>query len=329
MNKRAKVVVGFAALIAIALLPGLVLSAFGLSDVVSVTTLAALGALIPALFGAPRIAMAAALGMTLVAPLALPAAGLPWLAAVILAAVGAATGICARWGASGLVTTAAISIVFLIADPPALADDLGSSALLTLVVAISSAWGLVAGSIIRRRRASTGPPTSAGVSWQRTLPYAGVLTIALGLGGAIVVQTQWGHTGGWFLMTFLLILQPYLQDAWRHTIDRATGTVLGAGLAIVVLWVADGWDVALYVIGALSAIAALTLRFTTKRPYWQYVLLLTPGVVILEGIGSSISDTALDRLLATLLAAVIALIIEAALAPLYRRSARSHGLERY
>lgn len=329
MNRRTKVVSGFAALIALALLPGLALSALGLSVVASVTTLAALGALIPALLGAPRIAIAAALGMTIVAPLALPASGLPWLAAVTLAAVGAAAGVCARWGASGLATTAAISVVFLITDPPALSDDPGNAALLTLSVAASSAWGLAAGLIIRRRRASTGAPPPPGESWQRTLPYAGVLTIVLGLGGAIVVQTDWGHTGGWFLMTFLIILQPYLQDAWKHTIDRATGTVLGAGLAIVVLWVADGWDVALYVIGAVSAIAALTLRFTTKRPYWQYVLLLTPAVVILEGIGSSISDTALDRLLATLLAAGIALIIEAAAAPLYRRSARAHGLHHY
>lgn len=329
MDKRTRVVTKFAALIGIALLPGLALSALGLSDVASVTTLAALGALIPALLAATRIAIAAALGMTVVAPLALLASGLPWLAAVILAAVGAATGVCARWGASGLATTAAISIVFLITDPPALTVDPGSAALLTLAVAVSSAWGLAAGLLIRRRRASTGLPSPPGESWQRTLPYAGVLTIALGLGGAIVVQTQWGHTGGWFLMTFLIILQPYLQDSWRHTIDRATGTVLGAGLALAVLWVADGWDIALYVIGAASAIAALTLRFTTKRPYWQYVLLLTPAVVILEGIGSSISDTALDRLTATLLAAGIALLIEAALAPLYRRRARTHGLEHY
>lgn len=329
MTKRSRAVLSFALLIAIALLPGLVLSGLGLSDVASVTTLAALGALIPALLGARRIAIGAAVGMIVVAPVALLASEVPWLAALVLGAVGAATGICARWGASGLAVTAAISIVFLITDPPSLADDLGDSARLTLAMAIASGWGLLVGLLVRRWRGSAQKPTPRGESWVRTLVYAGILTVALGVGGAVVVGTQWGHTGGWFLMTFLLILQPYLQDSWRHTVDRATGTVLGAVLAVAVLWAADGWSVALYLIGSASAIVALTIRFTTKRPYWQYVLFLTPAVVILEGVGSSIADTAINRIVATLLAAAIALLLEAALAPLYRRAAREHSLERY
>ena len=326
---RSRVVLSFAVLIGIALIPGFALSALGLADVASVTTLAALGSLIPALLGPRRLAVAAAVAMVVVAPLALPASTTPWLAAVVLGAVGAATGICARWGASGLALTAAISIVFLITDPPAVNVTADDSLLITVAIAASSAWGLGAGLLIRHWRHSSGAPLPAGVPWKRAVPYAVILAFVLSAGGAIVVQTRWGHTGGWFLMTFLIVLQPYLKDAWRQTIDRATGTVLGAGLAILVLWIADGWTLALYVIGAASAIAAITVRFTTKRPYWQYVLLLTPGIVILEGVGSSITDTALDRIVATLLAAGAALAIEAALASLYRRAARQHNIEKY
>lgn len=321
--------ISFALLIAIALLPGLILSMVGLPGVTSITTLATLGALIPALLGTRWIAVATLVGMVVASAAAPAAATDPWLAAILLALVGAATGITTHWGSSGLVSLAAISIVFLVCDPPSLPQDPSSGVMMLLLVGASGLWGLAAGWLIRHLRAGAGKPLPPQEKWDRTVIYAGTLTVTLGIGAYYVVATEWGHTGAWFLMTFLIILQPYLQDAYRHTVGRAIGTVGGVLLAVVVLGLAEGNTIALYVIGSASAVAALTLRFTTKRPYWQYVVLLTPAVVILEGIGASITDTAVNRLIATLAAAAISIVIEAVLTPLFRRSARIHNLDRY
>ena len=87
--------------------------------------------------------------------------------------------------------------------------------------------------------------------------------------------------------------------------------------------------VALYVAAGVGIVAALTLRYTTTRPYWQYVAILTPAIVLLEGLGRSVIDTAESRLGFTLLAAGIAVGIEAVARPLYRRRATRTGATRY
>ncbi len=326
---RLRIALGFGLLVAIALVPGLVLAVMGLPTVASVTTLAGLGTLIPALLISTRIALITGAAMTVAAAVALPAAQDPWLAAVVLGATGAAVGVAARWSASGAVVLAAIGVVFLVSDPPLMPSGPDDGVILALATAVSALWGVGAGTVIRRHRRSTGSAPPERMAWTRSLAFAATLTTVLALAGWWTVGLQLQHGGAWFLMTFLIVLQPYLQDSLSRTVHRATGTVAGVIVAMVLYLLLDSWPVLLYLLGALAAVAALTVRYTTTRPYWQYVTLLTPAVVLLEGLSSSVIDTAEERVGFTLLAAVIAVVLELLLRPTYRRAAARRGADHY
>ena len=328
-RRRTKVMVGFGMLIAASLVPGLILALLGLATLASVTTLSALGALIPALLLSTRAALITAAAMTVASAVALPAAAEPWLAAAVLAATGAFVGIASRWGASGFVVLAAIGVVFLIAEPPSLPSGVPPGVALTAATAVSALWGMGAGALIRRSRRSTGLPTPEGMPWSRAGSYAIILALVLAVAGWWTVHLQLQHGGAWFLMTFLIVLQPYLQDSLSRTVHRATGTVIGVVVAMALYLLLGPWPALLYVVGSLAAVAALTIRYTTKRPYWQYVTLLTPAVVLLEGMSSSVVNTAEERVGFTLLAAVIAVLIELLLRPTYRRAAARTGTDHY
>lgn len=328
-RKRASVMIGITVLLALAFVPGLVITALGYPVLTSVATLAALGTLLPALLAPRAIAIAVAVLTVVLSGLAGPAATSPWLAALVLGATGALVGAASTRDASGPLVVAAIGIVFLVAEPPALAD-IGWSPGWTLALATAgaAAWGLAAGLFIRWRR-SPHPREPDPSSRDRAGAYAGTLAVVLGVSGWFVVSLDLGHGGGWFLMTFLIILQPYLQDAWRLTVERALGTVAGVLVAMALFALLQDVPVALYVVAAIATVTALTIRTTTDRPYWQYVMALTPGVVLLEGLGRSVIDTAESRVWFTLLAAGIALGIEALARPLYRRRAQQAGATRY
>lgn len=326
---RLRIALSFGVLVGLALVPGLILAVMGLPTVASVTTLAALATLIPALLLSTRVALITGAAMTVAAAVALPAAQDPWLAAVVLGASGAGVGVAARWSASGLVVLAAIGVVFLVSDPPLMPSGADDGVILTIATAVSALWGVGAGSVIRRRRRSTGRPAPERMSWKRSLTFAAVLTTVLAVAGWWTVHLQLQHGGAWFLMTFLIVLQPYLQDSLSRTIHRATGTVIGVVVAMVLYLLLGPWPVLLYLLGALAAVAALTVRYATQRPYWQYVTLLTPAVVLLEGVSTSVIDTAEERVWFTLLAAVIAVVIELLLRPGYRRAAARAGADHY
>lgn len=328
-RKRASVILGITVLLSLAFVPGLVITSLGYPLLTSVATLAALGTLIPALMAPRWITVTTVVATIVLSGLALPASTDPWLAAGILACVGALLGAASTRDASGPLVVAAIGIIFLIAEPPAVADiGWGPSWTLMLATGAAAVWGLSAGLFIRWRR-PPHPKEPDPSSRERAAAYAGTLAVVLGISGWFVVSLDLGHGGAWFLMTFVIILQPYLQDAWRLTVERAVGTVGGVLLAMVLYALLSDLPVVLYVLAAIAAVTAITIRTTTTRPYWQYVVALTPGVVLLEGLGRSVVDTAESRVGFTLLAAGIALAIEAAARPIYRRRAQQAGITRY
>ena len=332
LDRRAsmRVVVGFSILIATSLLPGLVLSILGFTEIASITTLASISTMIPALLASLRLTALTVLGLTVGSLLALPASVNPWLAALVLGAAAAGTGLASRVGASGIVVMATISLAFLISTPPDLdVHDVSSWLVVAAASGGAALWGAGAGLLIRRKRRSVHAAQHETVPWPRVTAFTVVLTLVIAIAGWVVVELQWQHGGGWFIMTFLIVLQPYLQDAWTKTLQRATGTVVGIVVAMIIYLLLGNLTVVIYVVGAAAAVLALTVRYATKRPYWQYAALLTPAVVLLEGVSTSVTETAEARLGFTLLAAAIAILIEIAMAPLYRSSARRHQLDHY
>jgi uncharacterized protein (DUF983 family) len=63
------------------------------------------------------------------------------------------------------------------------------------------------------------------------------------------------------------------------------------------------------VIGGFLIFGALALRYVLKRPYWEYVTVLTPAVILLSASGVDRVRVAEDRVGFTLIAATVALLI--------------------
>lgn len=326
MSAARSTVLGLVAVTVVVTVPGLALVVAGRSDVASVTALAAIAGLIPALTAGPRVAVGTAAAVGIGSAVAVAATDQPWLAALLMAAAGGAVGLSARLGAQRFVTMGPISLVFLIAEPPMSAAGAPVPPTVVGAVALGSAlWAALAGSVLMRSRKR---PDLQQLSWFRSGGYAVVLALAVGAASWVMVDRQLGHGGAWFVMTLIIVLQPYLQDAWRKTLERALGTVIGFAIALLAYTIIDAPAV-LYVLSAVFTVLALVAMMVKHRPYWQFVALLTPAIVLLEGESGSVVDTAIARLGFTLLGAAVAVAIELALAPPSRALARRYSLDHY
>ena len=319
----AKVIV---AVTVVVLLPGLVFSALGFGGFSGVSALAAIAAAIPTMRVSPRLGATVVAAVTLASALTVPAATDAVWAGLLMAAVAGLTGVAGRFGAASAVIMAPISIVFLLVEPPTTVDGRPAGMwLVGAVVLASSAWAVGVAALLARGHERTRGQRQ---SWVRTGLYAGVLAVVVGVATAVVVDRGLGHGGGWFVMTLFIVIQPYVQDALRKTAERGLGTVLGFVIAITVIALLPT-ELLRYVAGSVFAVLAMRALFVQHRPYWQYVTLLTPSVVLLEGAGSNAMGTAWQRLLFTLLGVAVAVSIELALYPVFRHAAERAGVNHF
>jgi uncharacterized membrane protein YccC len=126
----------------------------------------------------------------------------------------------------------------------------------------------------------------------------------------IAFDTQWGHPGGWLIMTPFIVLRPYVRDGWRKALDRGLGTIGGFAIAMVLAWL-FGSGPLLTAFGFAFAILS-AYAWAAKWSYAAYGLVLTPAVVIIESIGRPVETTADNRLEATLIAIAIVFVVIAA-----------------
>lgn len=314
------------AVIAVVLLPGLVLTAIGLSSFASISALIAIAVAIPTMRVSPRMGLLASGVLAVASTLAVPAGASPLWAGVLMVVMALLTGLAAHVGASSALIMAPISITFLLAEPVTTTDGAPVDAWLVGAVVLASAmWAVGVASLLARghERAQLQAP-----SLSRSVIYAGTLAVAVGIAMTIVVDRGLGHGGAWFVMTLLIVIQPYVQDALRKTVERGLGTVLGFGIAMVVIALLPN-EVPRYLAGGVFAVLATIALLVQHRPYWQYVTVLTPAIVLLEGAAVDTTATAWQRLTFTLLGVALAVMIELMLYPLVRRGANRAGVDHY
>ena len=306
-------------------LPGLVLTIAGRDDLAGMTAMAAVAGVLPALLVGPRMAVAAAVGLGVAATAAVAVTDRPWLAALLMAAAAGAVGLSSRVNAQRVLATAPVTLAFLIADPPRDAAGVPVGPIVVGAAMLASAlWAALVVSVVMRTHHR---PETQTLSWYRAGAYAVVLAVAVGAASWVLVDRQLGHGGAWFVMTLLIVLQPYLKDSWDKTLQRAAGTFIGFVIALVLYAILD-IPAVLYVMASILMLLALVALVVKHRPYWQFVALLTPAVVLLEGGSGSVVDTALERLGFTLLGVGVAVAIELAAVPILRTVARRHPSDR-
>jgi len=306
--------------------PPLIANALGAPALAGALILPVMASLLPALLADVRTSLFAAGGLAVGSAVAASVAGDALPAGIVMAATGLLVGLACRWGRSKNLILVPITVGFVICVPPTTAANLPVPPLLLGAASLAAAlWGTAVGSFLGRKMPKTPPQPEI---WPRVWAYAIVLAILTGIAASISVATDWGHAGGWFILTVVLVFQPYLQDSFRRTGERAVGTVIGVVAAYVVHLLLP-WSTAEVIVGAVLMVIAVIVAMNPKYPYWFFTALLTPAIVLLAGSSTDFAAVAMARLLATLAGAALALAAALLLAPIYRAGAKKHGNARY
>ena len=306
--------------------PPIVAHATGHAVIAGALVMPTVAAFLPALLADARTSLFAAGVVSAGSAAAFAVSGDPVLAGLTMATVALITGLGCHWGRSKNLMIVPITVAFVTCLPPSVGSDRASGALIMGTASLAAAlWGTLAGSLLGRT--SPKPPHKPEV-WARTWAYAVVLALLTGVAAGISVGISWGHAGAWFIMTVVLVFQPYLQDAFQRTWQRGAGTIVGVLLAFVIHLVVP-WSTAELILGEVLLITSILVMSSGKYPYWFFTSLITPGIVLLAGSSGNFVATDGARLIATFAGVGLAFLAELLLAPLYRAGAKKHHLERF
>lgn len=200
-------------------------------------------------------------------------------------------------GLLGGIPTVATSLAGMSADL-----DPGVVGLWTLiggVLAVAVLGGLPKAGAVER--------ISARTSWRHAI----VMAASVGVVIAVSQQLDFPH-GYWVALTLTILLRPYGQEAWAKVRGRVLGTIGGAVFALALALVLPDWAQLV----AVGVLLVLVVTYAALDRYRMYVMCLTPIIVLMIG-GASTESTvnvALERVLATILGAVVAALLAFALA---------------
>lgn len=307
-----------------AFLPGFVITWIGWGGAAGYGTLAAVSCLIASASVNWRLGFALAPPLAIAAALATAFNGNPWLAAALMAVATFARGLTAAKGMSNALVMAPIALAFITAEPTTVRVSLPAWLAIGLAVLGAGLYASVFPYLLRKRLPK---PTLTPVSPSRARGFAVVSGAVVGIATWVVVHYDLGHGGAWLLLTLLVVLQPFVKDAFKKTAHRVLGTTVGFVIAFAIASVIT-WPAALYAIGVTATIGAVAMMLL-HRPYWRYASFLTVAIVLLEGASSSVLDLDVVRLWATIAGSAIALAVTAIAAPIAKRRTLAAGGTHY
>lgn len=157
------------------------------------------------------------------------------------------------------------------------------------------------------------PRTGELVGVDRRTSWRHAIAMAASVGVVVFAVTALDLPHGyWIPMTMTLVLRPYGAETLAVARDRIAGTLAGAVLALIMVLFLPSWTAIMVIVGLL----VLILAYAILGRYAQEVLFLTPFIVLLGtgGVAAATVGLAVQRILATLLGAVVAGGIALALA---------------
>ena len=259
------------------------------------------------------------------------AAGISGMAAALLSPYplpgavffGLLTGGCALAAVRGIhspVLMVPIFISFVLVAPPTVAD---ASPLVTVlltgaVLTLGGLWMTGTARVLFGR--PSGGPDRQEISPRVTVAYAIIMAVILGVASFVILTSAKYHQGAWVLLTLIVVMQPTTHDTMTKSLQRLAGTVAG-GLVALLLILAGLNPPYAVILGGVFIFFAFTARFALKRPYWQFVAALTPGIILLDAKGGDGITVTEARVGFTVIAVVIAVTITLAVKALVLRKA--------
>lgn len=249
----------------------------------------------------------------ILAGLAVWTSPIAWLVAIVLAGAAFLRGYAARFGLHDALILTVIDLGFLAALPPTFTSTIPAPLIVALVTLGSGLWATV---VIFSLRKKIPAFPRVHLNHTRVLAYSIVLALLVGVATFLVVHFDLGQTGGWIILTVLVVFQPNLGAGFKKGASRALGTIAGFVITIVVGTFFPTGPI-LYVIGSFFIIVTF-LFILQNRPYWLYAMVLTPAVVLLDSADSKVGVVAMERLKGTFVGIAFTLLVMLALLPLYR-----------
>ncbi|WP_338748658.1 FUSC family protein [Janibacter alittae] len=313
VSKPALPVARLSALAALVIAPVVVLSASPWSANSSLWYLGMLPAVM-GLFSSPRLALGAAFLTPTWMGLGLLLQGLPVAGALYMAAIGAAVGLSALRGWHVMGAFAGPLAAYALIGAPDVAvsfsvvpagSTLGAGLALMGFVAAGGLWTTVIGRQVTAIIPLNPPPD---VPLRAAGYFAGALALLIGI--ATYVEMQWlDAPNAWrVVLTFFVVVQPYYAATSHRVVARVVGTLAGAVLAVIVAEALTNEPVLITIVALALTAAAPWANLT--RPYWVFVLFLTPAIVLQTAGGTeAIVRGAFERALFTVVGATAAIVV--------------------
>lgn len=305
--------------------PALILGALGLEGAVFVAMLAGLSSFLACFMGSGwKTGLRVSVPFAVFCALTVWAAPYAWAAAIVLGAAAFWRGYGARLGLHNALMMTVISLGFIVTDPPKFQESF-SAPVLTGVVALAASLYVTLIMFFARRWMH--PPALTKLVTPRVLAYSSVLAVVIGGVTWFVIHFELGQGGAWIILTILVVFQPYLGTSFTKAGQRIVGTVLGFVLALIIGQFVSSGPV-LYVLGVILFMVAGTCMMLGK-PYWTFVIFLTPAVVLFTSAGSTVDKTAVVRLEATSAGVLVVLLVMIALTPLAKFLETKSGSDKF
>lgn len=184
-----------------------------------------------------------------------------------------------------------------------------------VLVGLGGIWGSALGGVLRLKLHVPNVPPGV---LRHSLTSGVLLAIVFAVATVVIQQHDLGEGGMWYLLTIVLVYQPFALHPWKKTVHRVFGTVIGVGVAGLFTYVlpSDATTIAYSVAGAALLCVAVHLLLSPNVPYWKYVIFLTAGLMLMigseatgEALGESVRHLSMIRLTATLCGVATALAI--------------------
>lgn len=265
------------------------------------------------LFAGPRLGFTAAVVNTFGIGVSLLLHGQPVAGPLFMALFGVATGIAARIGWHQMMSFAGPLAAFALIGDLQVALPVGtvpasSSAEAIFVsagiVLVSGLWTASIGSLIVARVPMRAPRT-----WPKSTSqyFAVALGLLTGIGSYLAIRWL-DPQSWWMILTFYVVVQPLFRDTVKRLSARVLGTLAGALAAVVVVELLGHLPGVIAILALALTVAAAYANL--KAPYWAFVAVLTPAVVLQTSGGTgSILAAIYERALYTLIGAVAAIIV--------------------
>lgn len=298
-----------------------------LSPLKSDTALVYIGMLpvIVALTTGPRVALVTAVGTGLAVFIGLLLGTNAWAAAVFMALLGLGVAWSYRYGWQAAATyIASQGALAAVSGPHAkVLNDLAVSpitdaAVVSAYVLFGGLWVAIMGYLFLP---DIPVKTKAPPSGSELRVFAIILCTVLGIGTVLLI-TYAPHNGWWVLLTALVVLEPGHRRTMRRAFERSGGTIAGGIIAALVIVLTDNATL-VSLLGLLAAIASAITY--VKAPYWVFSTTLTMALVFLVMPVGQVLRGDLERVIFTVLAAIMMVVFSAVAHKIQNRIAIKNG----